>query len=271
MASTASRTSLSAASLSKLLKSKANATIAKHSMRFFKTGKGEYGEGDKFLGIRVPELRKLASEKEIAEDLPIREVETLLSSSWHEERLFALLVLVYRFPKASLKEKESIYNFYLEHTKWINNWDLVDTTAYKIVGPWLYDTNSSRKVLYDLAKSSNLWERRIAILSTMYFIGKREFRDTLQLAEMYLQDEQDLIHKATGWMLREVGKQDLASLKQFLDSHYGEMPRVMLRYAIEKLPIKERQEYLASDRGSTSKKGTSDESAPTRSRKCPRN
>lgn len=223
-----------------------NPEKAKHLSRFFKTGKGEYGEGDKFIGITVPVMRAYA--RKYAE-ASYEELEELLDSSYHEERLLALTILTAQFERGSEAEKKRIFNFYLAHTKSINNWDLVDLSAYKIVGAYLLAR--PRAVLYRLAKSKNLWERRIAIISTFAFIRCGECEDALKLAEMLLSDPHDLTHKATGWMLREVGKRcGEKKLKQFLNKHAARMPRTALRYAIERFPETERKRYLAIKRTS---------------------
>jgi 3-methyladenine DNA glycosylase AlkD len=207
---------------------------------FFKTNKGQYGEGDKFLGIVVPKIRKIAKE---FEDTSFDEIEKLLKSEWHEFRLTALIILVYKFKKTKdKKNKKDIYDFYLKNTKYINNWDLVDLTARDIVGGYLLDKD--RKVLYKLAKSKNLWEKRIAIISTFEFIRNMDFIETIKISEILLADKHDLIHKAVGWMLREVGKRDEALLREFLDKHKTEMPRTCLRYSIEKLSEIDRKYYL---------------------------
>ena len=225
--------------ISKVLRDLADPVIAKHSQRFFKTGKGEYGEGDKFLGIRVPVLRKQTKKYQT---LALKETQRLLTSAFHEERLFALLLLVRKFAKGNEEEKTAIYKLYLNNTRYINNWDLVDSSAYHIVGTYLEDRD--KKILYKLAQSDNLWERRIAIMSTFQFIRKHQFGDTLSLSAQLIDDKEDLIHKAVGWMLREIGKRDLAIEKAFMKKHYKKMPRTMLRYAIEKFPEQERKEYL---------------------------
>ena len=206
---------------------------------FFKTGKGEYGEGDKFLGIRVPKIREIAKKNKT---LTSEEINKALKSKFHEERLCALLILVERYSRAGEEEKEEIVKFYLANTKYINNWDLVDLTAPKILGKHLLNRN--RKILTKLSRSENLWERRISILSTFEFIRKKDFSDTLKISKRLLKDEQDLIHKAVGWMLREIGKRDLETEEEFLKKHYKKMPRTMLRYAIEKFPEKKRLAYL---------------------------
>ncbi len=216
-----------------------NRKQAKNLQRFFKTGKGEYAEGDIFLGIRVPVLRKL-SRKFQAADLAV--IVELLKSLFHEERLLALLILVLKYRDADEPEKEKIYSLYLTHTNYINNWDLVDVTAKHIIGAFLFDKD--RTPLYKLVKSKNLWERRIAVLSTFYFIGCNDFIDSLKIAELLIPDNHDLIHKAVGWMLREVGKRNIIEEEKFLDKYRAKMPRVMLRYAIERFPESKRQEYL---------------------------
>jgi 3-methyladenine DNA glycosylase AlkD len=216
-----------------------NKQRAENSQRYFKTGPGEYGEGDIFLGIAVPELRKLAKEYQA---LTLTEAAQLLRSPIHEERLLALLILVRSFAKGDDRFKEKIYHLYLDNTQYINNWDLVDLSAVYIVGAFLKD--KSKKPLYALAKSNNLWERRIAIIATFYFIKEGEFTESMDIARMLLSDKEDLIHKAVGWMLREVGKRHLATEERFLKKHYKKMPRTMLRYAIEKFPEAKRQRYL---------------------------
>jgi 3-methyladenine DNA glycosylase AlkD len=212
---------------------------AKNSQWFFKTGPGEYGEGDRFLGIKVPELRKLAKEYQA---IPLTETTQLLQSPIHEERLLALLILVRAFANGDERFKEIIYHLYLDNTQYINNWDLVDLSAVYIVGAFLME--KSKKPLYALAKSNSLWERRIAIIATFYFIKDGELTESMKIARMLLSDKEDLIHKAVGWMLREVGKRHLATEERFLKEHYKKMPRTMLRYAIEKFPEPKRQRYL---------------------------
>jgi len=212
---------------------------AAHAQGFFKTGPGQYGEGDIFLGIRVPETRKMAKQ---CRDLSVKQVTTLLQSKFHEERLLALFVMVWQFPRGDIKQQRILFNLYLENTKFINNWDLVDASAHFIVGPWLQDR--PRKLLFDLANSEMLWERRIAMMATFHFIRKNDFQDALVIAEKLLADEHDLIHKAVGWMLREIGNRDRAVEEAFLLQYYHQMPRVMLRYAIEKFPEELRLQYL---------------------------
>jgi len=230
---------MTAKHLRKILRDLADPVVAEHSQRFFKTGKGEYGEGDKFLGIRVPVLRQQT--KKYA-DIALSEVTVLLRSPFHEERLCALLLLVRKFSKGNEKDKAGIYNLYLKNTRYINNWDLVDSSAYQIVGAFLEDRD--KQILFELAKSDSLWERRIAIISTYQFINKNRFTETLAVSKLLMNDEEDLIHKAVGWMLREVGNRDVAVEKDFLKIHYRKMPRTMLRYAIEKFSDRERKRYL---------------------------
>jgi len=223
----------------KQLRKAADKDKAKILQRFFKTGPGEYGEGDIFLGISVPVLRKLSKE---CDGMPLNETMQLLNSTIHEERLIALLLLVRIFSKGDGAIRKKIYDIYLKNTKHINNWDLVDLTAPNIVGTYLI--NKSKKPLYTLAKSNNLWKRRIAIMATFSFIRRNDFDDTLKISHILLTDEHDLIHKAVGWMLREVGKRSPATEEHFLKQHYRKMPRTMLRYAIERLPEARRRKYL---------------------------
>lgn len=215
---------------------------AKASSWFFKTGPGQYGEGDKFLGVTVPEQRKIAKQ---FKDLSLKEVEKLIMSPWHEERLTSLFILVYRYEKADPAIKKQIYDFYLSNSKWINNWDLVDCSAEYIVGEWLKDKPTKIKVLLKLAGSELLWDRRIAMIATFAFIKEGSPDATLLIAEKLLSDKHDLIQKAVGWMLREVGKRvDRVVLFQFLDQYGSTMPRTSLRYAIEHLQPNQRQHYL---------------------------
>ena len=216
-----------------------DSAIAGHSQRFFKTGKGQYGEGDRFLGIRVPVIRKQAKR---FRTLPLGETKRLLRSPYHEVRLCALFILVERFGKGDDPARRQIYDLYLDNTRYINNWDLVDGSAPQIVGGYL--KSRSRGPLYRLAMSDSLWERRIAIMATLTFIRDRDFDDTLAIAERFLSDEEDLIHKAVGWMLREVGNRHRQTEERFLARHYQTMPRTMLRYAIEKFPVRRRRQYL---------------------------
>ncbi len=217
----------------------ADPEIARHSQHFFKTAEGEYGFGDMFLGIRVPVIRQAVTRYKTT---PLSVAEKLLRSEYHEVRFFALILLVARFSTSRADEQEKIYCLYLRNTQYVNNWDLVDCSAHYIIGPYLEDRDTS--ILDDLSRSDSLWERRIAIMSTFYFIKKNRFGDTLHISEQLLGDQEDLIHKAVGWMLREVGKRDKAQEVAFLKAHYRKMPRTMLRYAIEKFNEEERQQYL---------------------------
>lgn len=214
----------------------ARATILQ---RFFKTGPGEYGEGDRFLGVGVPPVRKLAREYA---SMSRADVRSLLRSPIHEERLLALLIMVRQYQRGDAKQREGLFKLYRSHLKWINNWDLIDVTAEHIIGAHLYD--GDRGLLYKLAQSSVLWRRRVAIMSTFHFIKRNDYEDTLRLAECLIADPHDLIHKAVGWMLREIGNRDRAIEESFLKQHYKCMPRTMLRYAIEKFPKAQRQAYL---------------------------
>jgi 3-methyladenine DNA glycosylase AlkD len=275
--------------LRKELKNLADPVRAKHMQRYFKTGKGEYGEGDVFLGLTVPTSRKLAKKYT---KLSFKGIGSMLASKFHEERLIALLILVQKFNKGDEKKQKEVYEFYLNNTDGINNWDLVDLSSHEIVGKYLlsstrslnnssapsgntnlaYDGASNlpavssylrdskrtmknqfreesnpEEILFRLAKSKNIWERRIACISTFEFIRKNRFEISIKLAEMLINDKHDLMHKAVGWMLREVGKKDLKTEIKFLDKYYKKMPRTMLRYAIEKFPEKQRLAYLKKD------------------------
>ena len=203
--------------------------------RYFKTGKGEYGEGDVFLGVSVPEQRRLSKKYK---DISYEELQELLRSKIHEHRLTALLIMVEKYKE----NNDKVANMYLDNTENVNNWDLVDLSAPKILGEYLKD--KSRDLLYNLAVSDNLWERRIAIVSTHAFIRNDDFGDTLKISELLLQDKEDLIHKAAGWMLREIGKRNVKVLEDFLDRHCKEMPRTMLRYSIEKFDDEKRKYYM---------------------------
>ena len=207
---------------------------------FFKTGPGDYGEGDKFLGVAVPQLRALARQYD---DLPLTDVARLLESAWHEERMLALLLLVRQYARADVRMRAVIHRLYLDHTAWINNWDLVDSSAAQIVGAHL--EGRERRRLRRLAESRSLWERRIAMIATYHYIKAGEFDDALAIARLLLGDSHDLIHKAAGWMLREIGKRDQGVAETFLDQHAARMPRTMLRYAIERFPERLRRKYLA--------------------------
>lgn len=231
------------------LKKAANPQKAQHSQRFFKTAKGEYGEGDLFLGVTVPQVRSIV--KQYKNQVKIEDLADLLINPYHEVRLSALLLLVELFKGARTQTaKKQIVDFYLAHSAYVNSWDLVDLSADKILGQYLLEKNQNKplqkvpSLLINLAKSEMLWERRIAVLSTFAFIRAGEFLPTLKLAKILLYDQEDLIHKAVGWLLREVGKRDEKSLINFLDQYTLQMPRTMLRYAIEKLPENKRQFYL---------------------------
>ena len=218
---------------------------AKNLSRFFKTGKGEYGEGDKFLGLTVPTCRLLVRE---LIDISDKDLETILSSPYHEERLIAFLILVKRFEKAKdEKIRKKIYEYYLSNTKYINNWDLVDLSAPRIVGSYLIDKKDREKILINLSKSKLLWERRIAVLATSIFIYNKEPDITFKLVDLLMKDKEDLMHKACGWMLREIGKKSGEDvLKGYLKERYMSMPRTMLRYSIEKFDETTRKLYLNS-------------------------
>lgn len=227
----------------KELRSLADPARAAGASRYFKTGKGEYGEGDVFLGIRVPILRKMVSNYL---NMPLGQVLEILQSIYHEERMFALLLMVKQFDMGDETRRKQLYQAYLRHTRFINNWDLVDCSAHLIVGKYLIEKD--KQVLIKMAKSKNLWERRISILSTFYFVKSDQYQTSLDIALLLLNDMHDLIHKAVGWMLREIGNKDIKTEMKFLDKHYQYMPRTMLRYAIEKLPDDLRLSYLKGKR-----------------------
>lgn len=227
------------ATLTETLQELADPEIAEHSQRFFKTGPGEYGEGDRFLGIRVPEQRKVAKS---FRHHSLDELESLLQSEWHEVRLTALFILVLQYQKGDTAQRERIFHFYIRKLDRVNNWDLVDSSARHIAGQYLFDKD--RGLLYDLAKSENIWKRRVAIIATGAFISSGDLEDSFRISEMLLNDPHDLIHKAVGWMIRETGKMDREAMEAFLLQHYRQMPRTMLRYAIEHLPKERRKEYL---------------------------
>jgi len=210
--------------------------------KFFKTGKGQYGEGDIFIGVIVPNIRKVSKNNT---ELSLLEIKKALYSKIHEERLCALFVLIEKFNKANPSDKKEIFNFYIKNTKQVNNWDLVDLSAPKIVGEFLL--NKDKKILYKLARSKNLWEKRIAIISTFTFIKNKKYTDTFKISEILINDKHDLMHKAVGWMLREVGKRSLVEEENFLKKNYKKIPRTMLRYAIEKFPEEKRLKYLKGD------------------------
>ena len=227
--------------LKKKLYLKRNKNKARILQKFFKTGKGEYGEGDIFLGITVPEQRKTVKE---FYSMDLKEIKKLLESDIHEERFSALIILREKYCKND--NKKEIFNFYLKNLKRINNWDLVDVSASYIMGNYLL--NRDKDILFRLARSKNLWMRRAAIVATFWFIRNNRLEETLAITEILLKDKEDLIHKATGWMLRETGKKSPRKLKIFLKKHKDKMPRTMIRYAIEKFPEKERKKYLNKSR-----------------------
>ena len=234
------QTMASAEAIHHCLRQLADPDIATHSLRFFRTGPGEYGEGDRFFGIRVPVLRALIPQ---LNDLPTAQIFATLRSPWHEQRLLALLLLVHRFRKAGPEHRSALFEGYMQHSQWINNWDLVDCSASYIIGAYLADR--PRHLLIELAQASSLWQRRMAIIATHHFIRGDDFTDCLVVAELLLGDGHDLIHKAVGWMLREVGKRDQETEEDFLRRHASHMPRIMLRYAIEKFPAPLRKHYLS--------------------------
>jgi 3-methyladenine DNA glycosylase AlkD len=235
----AGRNAATLAGLKRDLARAADPKRAASSAWFFKTGEGQYGAGDKFIGINVPTQRALARKYR---HLKLSEVETLLTSTVHEHRLTALLILKIQYKSGDAAEKRQVFDFYLDHTRWVNNWDLVDSSAPYIVGEHL--VKRPRRILYRLARSSSLWERRIAMISTAAFIRRGDLKDTFAIAELLLADEHDLIHKAIGWMLREAGKQSQTELIAFLKRNYARMPRTALRYAIERLPETQRSRIL---------------------------
>jgi 3-methyladenine DNA glycosylase AlkD len=241
--------------LQRELKKLADPKRAEILQKFFKTGKGEYGEGDIFIGVTVPKIREIAKKYS---SIDLKQLEGLIKSKIHEERLLALLILVDKYETTN--HKKIVLHFYIKNIKYINNWDLIDLSAPEIVGRHLFSNSRIRiiianknflatpqQILKELAKSESIWERRISIISTFAFIKNRQFAHSLRIAEMLMNDKHDLIHKAVGWMLREIGKRDLQTEIEFLDKHYKKMPRTMLRYAIEKFPEKQRAAYLKKD------------------------
>ena len=230
---------MSLTEIRKAISKQKNPTQAVNLQRFFKTGKGEYGEGDIFYGIKIPEQRIIAKQ---FKDLALNDLKNLILSKVHEERLIAAFILVDQFKSGDEKKKKIIFNFYLKNRKGINNWDLVDLSAPKIVGAYLID--KEKDLLYKFARSKDLWEKRMSIISTQAFIREHYFEDTLNISEILLSDKHDLIHKAVGWMLREVGNRDMETEEEFLRKHYKKMPRTMLRYAIEKFTEQKRNAYL---------------------------
>ncbi len=222
-----------------------NTQKAQSSQRFFRTGPGEYAAGDKFLGLTVPNQRLIAKK---FHNLTLTELSKTIKSPFHEIRLTSLLILVNKYTKAipaqNLQDLETIVEFYLNHTTYINNWDLVDSSADKILGHWIFTHPTDQKILKQLSQSPSLWERRIAMVSCFYFIHQKSFQVPLQIAEKLLSDRHDLIHKAVGWMLREIGKRHLETLDKFLLKHYSQLPRTTLRYAIEKHSPNHRRQWL---------------------------
>jgi len=223
------------------LKKLSNKEKAVVLMGFFKTAPGEYGEGDKFIGVTVPNTRIIAKKYQ---DISIDKTVELLKSEVHEHRLCALLILVVKYENGNQQEKKRIYHTYLKNSKYINNWDLVDLSAHKIVGEYILLEPKERKTLLKLASSQDLWERRISIVATFAFIKKQQFDETLKISKILLEDSHDLIHKAVGWMLRELGKKDQSIEENFLEEHHKIMPRTMLRYSIEKFSDKKRKYYM---------------------------
>lgn len=228
--------------IQKELKGYSSRQKAKILQRFFKTGKGDYGEGDLFLGISVPDIRKVC--KKYFKNISFRELDTFLKSEFHEYRLFGLLTLTYMYEKGDEELRKEIFEYYLNNRRYVNNWDLIDTTAPKIVGEYIKNHSEARNILDELVVSDNLWDQRIAVLSTFAFLKDEDFDATLKFAKMLLNHEHDLMHKAVGWMLREVGKRDEKVLKEFLNKYYKRMPRTMLRYSIERFDKDERLRYL---------------------------
>jgi len=235
---------MKATAVQKALQGYATKERAKSNAWFFKTGEGQYGEGDEFIGVTVPQQRLVAKQ---FVNLPYTELKKVLTSKKHEHRLTALLILVQKYMHAEKKEQKEIVRFYFSNIEYINNWDLVDLSAPQLVGNHVYVYGGVQK-LYSFARSKNLWYRRIAIVATYSFIRRERFEPTLLIAKILLQDKEDLLHKAVGWMLREVGKRDEKVLKDFLTEHNSRMPRTMLRYAIERFPESERKKWLKKDK-----------------------
>jgi len=227
--------------MSSLLSEFANPQKAVNLARFFKTGVGEYGEGDQFLGVTVPQTRAVAKQNL---HLHLSEIELLLHSKWHEERLLALHILTYQFPKATPIHQKKLFDFYLAQTKYINNWDLVDTSAHKIVGAYLLKNMNQIDILDSLAHSKNMWQQRIAIIATFAFIAQNNVEPSLHLAEILISHPHDLMHKAVGWVLREVWKKTPSKAEEFLIQHYQGISRTTLRYAIERMDEQKRKQFL---------------------------
>lgn len=229
--------------MQRLLRANKSTKHAESASRYFKTGEGQYGQHDRFIGVKMPEIRAIAKEHR---ELDLEELHTLLQSAYNEERMLALVVLVDQYKRASSspEERQRIFDFYLQHTRCVNNWNLVDGSCYFILGEHLIHNNKDRSLLYTLADSADMWERRIAIVSTMAFVRRGDLDDTFALAEKLLRDEHDLIHKAVGWLVKEAGKRDEARLTAFLDRHAADMPRTMLRCAVEKLSANQQKLYM---------------------------
>ncbi|MDH5656047.1 MAG: DNA alkylation repair protein [Spirochaetia bacterium] len=225
------------------LKSLADRKVAEHSQRYFKTGPGEYGEGDVFIGLRMPQIRSLAKKYS---KLSFSDIENLLKSEIHEKRMLAVILLVNAYKKAAEPDQKKIYQMYFKNKKYINNWDLIDVSCPHVMGGYLY--KNDRSVLFKLAASGNLWDKRLAVMSTFYFIRNGDFNDSFKICEMLLDDEEDLIHKAAGWMLREIGKRNPKEEEKFLDRHAEKMPRTMLRYALERFSESKRKKYMSVKR-----------------------
>jgi len=221
----------------------ANEEKASVFLRFFKTGKGQYAEGDKFLGITVPQVRSIA--KENFRNLDLEEISKLIENPFHEIRLCALIMLTYKFQAADKIERKEIYKLYLKNKAYVNNWDLVDSSADKVLGEYLFENSEEIRILENLATSGNLWDRRISVLATFAFIKKNQFDEAIKISEILLNDKHDLMHKAVGWMLREIGKREISRLITFLDKYYRVMPRTMLRYSIEKLTVERKKHYMS--------------------------
>jgi len=227
----------------------ANSEKAKLLQRFFKTGKGEYGEGDVFIGVMVPQTREVV--KEFWNKISFKEIQELLNSKVHEERLCGILILVKKYQKfkkeKNFLEQKKIFEFYLKNFNRINNWDLVDLSSPNIVGDFVFFNPEFKKIIFEFVQSENLWKKRIAVLSTFYFIREKDFEEAFEFAKILLKDKHDLIHKAVGWMLREIGKRDEKKLEKFLEEHHKKMPRTMLRYAIEKFDDDKRKIFLKNN------------------------
>ncbi len=225
------------------LKSFSNREKATFYPRFFKTGKGEYGEEDEFWGITVPNIRSVA--KKYFKDISLEELKSLLLHPIHEVRLCSYIILTYKFEKADMEVKKQVYTFYINNLEGCNNWDIADLSCYKILGEYLYITNSEKGILYQFADSNDLWKQRISIVSTFAFLKRNEYEDTLKISRILLNHKHDLIHKAVGWMLRELGKRDIDTLRKFLNENIKSMPRTTLRYSIEKMSDVEKKRYLS--------------------------